>query len=270
MQRRSTTVRRILARGLIALSSVAALAACLPPAPNHRPAPTVLSSDVTPVVRAGESVTAAVRTFHPVGVHQMTISVSGPQGAFLDPEDDQGCSSLYALRVVVDALPGAEAETVATCTMPSFASNGTWTMSIQLIAEDHLPTRLTVPFEVVEGVDDPGPPVVTTVLAPPETIVAGQGFGVVFRVEDVNLPPDVRLAWRHFLRRTGPDPTPAAFSCVDHVVTWLDPQVVEISMWCPVPLGTPIGMYRSGFDQVEDQLGLRGVVDEVEVTVVAG
>lgn len=270
MQRRSITVRRILSRGLIALSSAAALAACLPPAPNYLPAPTVLSSEVTPVVRAGESVTAAVRTFHPVGVDQMTIWVSGPQGAFLDPEDDRGCSSRRALRVLVDPLPGEEAETIATCTMPAFASNGTWTMTIDLIARDHQPARLTVPFEVVEGVDDPGPPVVTTVLAPPATIVAGQGFGVVFRVEDVNLPPDVRLPWRHFLRRTGPDPTPAAFSCVDHVVTWLDPQVVEISMWCPVPLGTPVGMYRSGFGEVEDQLGLRRAVDEVEVTVVAG
>ena len=266
----SSSITRRLLGGLALCAAVGLLAGCLPPAPNHQPAPTVISADVTPVVPAGESVTAVVRTFHPVGVYRMFVSVRGPLGAHLDPDDPAGCSSQHELRVVVTPTPGQEAETSASCSMPAFANNGTWTMTLQLEAQDHLPTTVTVPFEVVGGVDDPGPPVVTTVIAPPSTIVAGQGFPVSFRVEDVNLPPDVRLAWRHFLRRTGPDATPAAFSCVDHVVTWQGPHVAEISMWCPVPLGTPLGMYRSGFGEVVDQLQLRGEVTEVEVTVVPG
>lgn len=270
MHRTPTSVRRAVAKGLGALLMVAAVAGCTPlPPPAAPPAPTVVSADVTPVVEAGTPVTALLRTIHPAGVDALNLSVRGANGARFDATDDPGdCPTRNELRVPVVRQPEVEAEVSASCTMPAHASNGTWILTVRVTASGYQGAVVTLPFEVVGGVDDLGPPVVT-MLTPTAAVVAGTSFELKLRVEDVNLRPDTDTHALVFQRpMVGNSRPPGSFNCHDRVRTWVAPTVLETTMRCDLPAGLPPGTYVGAFYAITDLLGLNTEIAP-EIVVVA-
>ena len=162
VQRASTTRRRGLVGGLTALVAAVVLAGCIPtPPPVSLPAPTIISAEVTPVVVAGQSLTTVLHTFHPVGVTGLTFRVQAANGASFwstesPSERPDECRSRDAVWAPAEAVAGAEAEVSGSCTMPTYSINGTWILTATVGVSGYQSTTVTVPFEVVGGIDDPG------------------------------------------------------------------------------------------------------------------
>ncbi len=261
--------RRAATRILGAIALAVLLASCLPAPPNHLPAPTVLSTEATPVVEAGTSLTAIVRSFHPVGVTTVGMMVWADDGARLPRVGAPGeCTSNQYLQLPAVSEPGVESENVVSCTMPTFASNGSWVLSLHVHAVNHAPTVVTVPFEVVGGLDDPGAPVATLV-APTSSVAAGSTFELKVRLTDVNLAPDTRPHVLSFGRRTSTgSPAGGGFNCSGRVLDWVTPQQLDTTWQCTLAPDQAPGTYRGSFYQIVDVLG-RVTDIQVDVEVVA-
>ena len=263
--RRATTGLR---RGLVtaAMFGLLALATACVPAPPVGPVPVIESATATPVVEAGEAVTATIVAGPPVGIYFVHLEVFGPNGALLpSPLGSGDCSSSGAVDQYVFADVGEPF--TATCRMPEYASNGTWMLKVIVVTSGFKGSSTMVPFEVVGGIDDVSPPVVTTLTAPAGPVVRGTSFDLAFRIEDVSLFAGTETSPANF-RLTPPSSGGAmGFHCVDHQTTPVSPTVLETSMTCPVPANMPAGTYVVHFD-VKDRLSLTAEVD-VAVVVVA-
>lgn len=258
------TLRSIVGRTsrvVVPLVLLGVLAACQPvaPPPTNQPGPTLTAAQATPVVVAGESVTASVLALHAEGISHANLSLRGPHGArLLARADGSGvCETSPSVDFYVQSAPGIEAEVSASCTMPAFSSNGTWELTLTVWPRgSYVPAEVVVPFEVVGGVDDQGAPVVTALVGPPPTAAAGSTFPLAFRIEDGHLRPGTDTSPANFARRDASGQSTAGFYCVDHVTTWVSPTVIETSMTCNVPLGQSPGPYVLELFPIEDTLGL--------------
>lgn len=246
---------------VIAAGSAVFLAGCLP-APSS-PKPTVISAELlnSPVV-AGEQFTVRVVASHPAGVDIVTgASTVGPTGASL-PLTQGTCNTATAS---VTPQPAVETTVDFTCKMPSYATNGEWTLTLWVRSNGYQATEVAVPFQLIGGSDDAEPPTIEVVTAPPPVVERGSDFEVGLRVTDEHLPLNGASyypwpgTWREsaYFR-----PVPQTFvdhqiDCRDVVTTTLTNETVaEVSMSCPVDVDIAPGTYSMNF-VADDQLGLR-------------
>jgi hypothetical protein len=119
------------------------------------------------------------------------------------------------------------------CTLPDFALNGTWQLSIKPHDNEYSGragwTRST--FEVAGGSNDTAPPVLESATIDPATPVVGQPFTVVIRASDENLvvPPHAGTLRSY---KVGA-PSPPYWVCDVTSVLTVSPTVQESTFVCP-------------------------------------
>jgi hypothetical protein len=263
----SRRVIRCSAIALCALVSMVALGGCPVETPyTSGSTPTITYSAVAPMqVTAGQPITATVMASHPSGVNSIALQVFGPGHSTIEPTDATTCSSgnpSPVYTIVPRTTPGLVSEITARCTMPTFATNGPWLMTISVSASGGgAPASVTLPLLVVGGSDDNEPPVFTAVTGPPSTIAPGESFEMVFRVDDTTLAIDRTPSLTFWFDANAED----AFACTNGAPTPLSATEADLTTTCSVSATQPAGLY-SGSLEAFDLLGHRSVID-LSVTV---
>ena len=162
-----------------------------------------------------------------------------------------------------------------TCPVPVYATNGTW--EIDVVVSDHVgpwtdypfqytqETSRLVPFEVVGGTEDHGPPQLVHYATEPATVTQATTFTLTMRLRDDALPMDIGLGqyrWLSFVKRFA---SYSEFRCHDEIVTPVSSTEVEMVSTCsPLydgqPRPTEVGVHRAVMT-LTDALGHKGDIE---------
>jgi hypothetical protein len=141
----------------------------LPTPPGYQPP--VIDSQSTPApVHPGDQVSWVLQ------VHDDQIISGSSTGQWLVTPDDENLGSSPCTSTTKQGADVAHASITVTCTVPTIASNGTWTA--YAFVEDNAGstqysypgTEVTLPFTVVSGSDDHSPPQFVSSATDPTTI----------------------------------------------------------------------------------------------------
>jgi hypothetical protein len=217
----------------VALTGGLLLTGCIPatPAPHYvyaAPVVTSVSASPGPVV-AGQTVTFQLTATHEAGITTVDLAPYDPVGVRLP--DSFGCGGSAA--EVVSGTP-TERTVALTCTFPSIAPDGQWTLRYAVQATDSPTTTGAIPFLVTGGSGDTSPPAV--VEASPgiggndyTPIDPHQPLVVRLRVTDPHGPITFDPPISH-PAAPGPDGYRSR-TCTD-VTTTISPEVVELQRTC--------------------------------------
>ena len=177
----------------LAVMSVAVVSACQPPPPplpaEYRP-PVVESVHVTPEPAApGDVVTITMDVRDDVEITRANVGIAiVPSGVELPPLP----------RICSAGLEQGEDRTRAvvtiTCEVPTFASNGEWTVPVHIVdgknggIYDNPGLQTTVTFQVAGGSDDSSPPTMTSFRTDPAVLRQDTVFTLTMRVVDESPP----------------------------------------------------------------------------------
>ena len=228
--------------------------------------PVIESAQVSPQpVQAGETLTVVIEASDDSGVS------SGRARQLVTPDgikfgDWNLCTSEpfeRATRVLI----------TITCPVPVYATNGTWEVDI-VISDSSGPmndypfqfspeTSRLVPFEVVGGTEDHGPPQLVHYETEPATVTQATTFTLTMRLRDEALPVDIR-SWGapYFVKRFA---SYSVFVCRDRVVTPVSSTELEMVWTCSPQYDgqsrpTEVGVHRAVMT-LTDALGHKGDVE---------
>jgi len=247
-------MRRVAAT-FVGVLVVTVLAACHPaptPPPLYQP-PVIESVAASPDPAVpGEDVTLTLVTSDDEGVTAVILGdLITPAGKKLP--GPRPCTSAIHPGVA----PGG-ALVLVTCSLPAFASNGTWHIEVTLTdrpagADGHYPglRDRRIPFEVVGGVDDRSGPKLLEIRTDPERPVRTAPFDLTLRVEDQASP--AAFVYTTFWMQMPFHDSNA--QCSKPRAELVSPTVTDVTITCtPDPRWAQSGYHRT-MPTVRDALG---------------
>jgi len=260
-------LNRLVSRRAVAVMAMFGLGlatACQPPLPPVlQPAPEILSATmVTPSpVTAGEELAVRLVVSHPIGVSTIRLSARPPSGA--GPVELLGDDCWSSRMVEVESEPGVPVEIIASCTIPSLAQDGAWTLTAVVSPTGYYASAIVrLPFEVVGGTADSEPPAVS-VSTVPTVVSPGSAVTVVVRGEDDHITSQV--GWSFSFLQAPAGGARDTFRCDDVTTTRVSTTVVEWTFVCTTRTDQQPGRYAGEFN-VWDLYDQRSI-GLIEVTV---
>lgn len=228
---------------------VVLVAGCLPPAPPSDYVPPIVDSvTISPTtVAAGSTITVEVRAHDDaVAPWLATAGFFTPQDELL-PKVSTSCTPFTVQSTGTNAIVGT-----ATCTIPAFATNGTWKYVVDVKDDPTWGSQGTAIFQVVGGTDDTTGPVVESVTYDPSsTVPRNSTFWIRFRLREDHTPLVTDtfspIAWMG-------GPTGEAIWCDRPATVPVSPGVVEYSLMCWTDTIDAAGTYAGQFTLL-DALG---------------
>jgi hypothetical protein len=214
-----------------AVAMMVVLAGCPTPPPAGYQPPRVESVEVTPSTAApGETVVAVIDVRDDQGITSAGPRLlTTPSGTTLTERDH--CSSEMAPQ---DSM--THVLVTVTCTVPSFASNGSW--RLEVLIHDTTPPLLQpgitapVEFEVTGGLDDGTGPVLVSHSTQPAVVDQETTFVLSARLRDDALPlavgqaRDGRIYFAKLFAQN------SMFTCKDPVYTPVSTTEVDLTISC--------------------------------------
>lgn len=247
-------MRRVWVGGF-AVAMMLVLAGCpTPPPAGYRP-PQVESIEVTPTTAApGETVVAVLGVRDDQGITSAAPRLlTTPSGTTLNGRDH--CSSEMAPQ---DGM--THVLVTVTCTVPSFASNGSW--RLEMLIHDTTPPLLQpgitaqVAFDVAGGIEDRSGPVLVSHSTDPAVVDQETTFVLSARLRDDALPlaigqaGDGRIYFAKLFAQN------SMFNCKDPVYTPVSATEVDLTISC-----APSNYYVPGRSEPGIHLGRVIMID---------
>lgn len=260
-------MRRV-ALGGIAFVMAAVLTGCPSPLPPGYQPPVVESVDISPQpAQPGDTLTVSIEARD-----DMAITGAGPRLLFTPSGTSlsgrEHCTSESSS--LGDPVDRRHMLITVTCTVPDFASNGTWQIEM-LIGDGTPPTAnwpgLTtrIPFEVVGGTDDRVPPQLVHYEIEPAVVDQETTFTLTMRLRDEALPLTVGnnvSGWFDFAKLFSDN---SRFTCKFPSITPVSPTEVDVAIDCVpnnfnLPGRAEPGVHRA-YMPVSDSLGHKGNIE---------
>lgn len=239
----------------LAVWAIAVVAACQP----ISPAP---PSYMPPVI---DSVTVSPSPAHPGGGVSLTLAVSDDQAISAFRLDDLYAPSgarvtgSYSCHDVI--TPGADAQHAVitlTCTVPNYASNGTWHANVRIWdnpgdSYGYEGLRSALAFDVAGGTDDnSGPGLLGYELDPP-VVHQNTPFKVTMHLVDESQPvsaydPDYSAIFLKLFAQQ------SSIECRDPVYTATAPTLTDLTWSCTPNPSTEFGVHMASV-RLRDALG---------------
>jgi hypothetical protein len=217
--------------GGFAIAMMLVLAGCpTPPPAGYRP-PVLESVEVTPsTVAPGETVVAVLDLRDDQGIVGPVVrTLTTPSGSRLTGRDH--CSSeMTPVEGVTHVL------VTVTCTVPTFASNGTW--RLEMLIHDSTPPVLQpglttqVRFDVAGGTDDRRGPEMVSHSIEPAVVDQETTFVLSARLRDEALPVTIGAAGDGRIYVTKLFAQNSVFNCKDPVYTPASANEVDLTISC--------------------------------------
>ncbi len=207
-----------------------------------------MSATVTPAtVVAGQPITVDVVTSHPTAtVALIAVQVTGPGGSELGEDGNQCITEPFYKPVDTSTrIDATTTESTLSCTMPTFATNGPWTVTISVDAPTYESASTTTSIDVTRGTDGPSPPLIHMVTAPPATVARGSTFPIEYQIDDVALGPLSIQQPVNFTLLSSEGAMLGVFNCGDQVTTQITPTEIDIASTCTVGADLHAGTYTS-------------------------
>lgn len=173
--------------GVVAVMALAACTPLPPPAPGYQ-RPVVDSVVVSPEpARPGDTVTLTLEVSDDEIVSSVALGQLKTPGNRVLPGP-----SPCAADLTTQELPGRATVTI-TCDVPTFATNGTWTLDLRIYdrassSYQYSGLKTLVQFEVVDGLTDASAPKLVEYSTSPAVIDQETVFDLTIRVRDQALP----------------------------------------------------------------------------------
>lgn len=244
------------------------LVGCPTQPPGYRP-PSIVSVEISPQpAQPGDTMTMLIEVLDDELVSSVVLrSLTTPSHSSL-----RGSDHCTIERTPIGTDPAETRRHVlatVTCTIPTFASNGTW--KLELFLNDSMPPTANYPgrtthvsFDVVGGSDDRRSPQLVSYEITPTVVDQETVFTLTMRLRDESLP--ISIAPNGGSIRFGKLFAPqSAFNCSPAVMTPVSATEVDAVAEC-VPsnynnLGrSEVGLHRA-FPPVVDALGHEGNIE---------
>ncbi len=257
-------MRRSMLGGLVALMALV-LTACPTATPPGYSPPKVVSVDVAPApVQAGGTVTITIEA-------TSALSINGAFARFLITPSGNSLSAGDFCEMTTTPLGSfRHVQAVATCDVPTFATNGTWRLEYYL-NDSEPPTGMRpgltarAAFEVAGGTEDRRPPQLLSHSFEPTVVDQETTFTLHLRLRD-DAPARIGRYYRPmsfvFQKLFSPQST---FLCGNPIYSPVSATDVDVLVTCTPQLYQVSGRAEAGPHQtsllVSDALGHEGTYD---------